>query len=625
MRGKRFLAMVSLLVGMMLIAAACGQEEEEPTTGGQGPTGEDAQEGGVYRVLTDDFGFTAAFDPTGEYLGSAWGFYSNLLLRTLVTYKHVAGVEGNELVPDLATELVDPSEDGLSYTYTLKDGVKFGPPLDRDITPEDIKFAFERLATEGLGQYAFYYSVIEGFDDFTAGKADEISGITTEGNTITFTLTEPTGDFPFRLAMPATAPMPEEVAGCFEKPGDYGRYVIASGPYMIEGSDELDASSCDTLEPISGFDPSARLSFIRNPSYDEATDDPEVRENLVDGVEVTINPNLSDIFNKIEAGEAEGSINTPTPKIVREYATEESLQDRMVVSPGDRTWYITMNLTQPPFDDIHVRKAVNLVLDREGLQRAWGGPTAGEIATHIMPPELTGGTPTAEEYDPYNTAEAGFAGDVDAAKEEMKQSKYDTDGDGTCDAPECSGILMINRNVSPWTEMEPIVQEDLASIGIEIEPRALESSAAYTTIQTVSKQVPIALNAGWGKDYADAYTFAVLFQSASINPEGNVNYSLVGLTPDQAKDVGAEGTVTGIPSVDDQITECTGLAGEERTQCWRDLDATLMEDVVPWAPYLWASNIDIIGPTVTQFEFDQFSGEAAYAHVAVDADAQEEQ
>lgn len=622
MRRKRFLATVSLLLGMMVIAAACGQEEETP--GGQGPTGEQAQEGGVYRVLTDDFGFTAAFDPTGEYLGSAWGMYSNLLLRTLLTYKHVKGVEGNELVPDLATDLAEPSEDGLTYTYTLKDGVEFGPPLDRAITPEDIEFAFERLATEGLGQYAFYYTVIEGFEDFTAGKSDDITGITTDGNTITFKLTQPTGDFPYRLAMPATAPMPKEVAGCFDRPGDYGRYVISSGPYMIEGSDQLDASSCKTLEPISGFNPTERLSFVRNPNYDEATDDPEIRENLVDGVEFTINPNVNDIFNKIQAGEAEGSINTPTPKIVREYAQDEELSDRMVVSPGDRTWYITMNLTQPPFDDIHVRKAVNLVLDRDGLQRAWGGPTAGEIATHIMPPELTGGSPTAEEYDPYNLAEAEFAGDVEAAKEEMSQSKYDTDQDGVCDAPECSGLLMINRNVSPWTEMEPIVQQNLASIGIEVEPRALESSAAYTTIQTVSKQIPIALNAGWGKDYADPYTFAVLFQSASIIPEGNVNYSLVGLTPDQAKEVGAEGTVTGIPNVDDQIDQCTELAGEERTQCWIDLDQTLMEDVVPWAPYLWANNIDIIGPAVTQFEFDQFSGEAAYAHVAVDEDEQQQ-
>ena len=51
------------------------------------------------------------------------------------------------------------------------------------------------------------------------------------------------------MAMPAAGPIPQEVAKCFEgKPGAYGRYVIASGPYMIEGSDDLDISSCETHE-----------------------------------------------------------------------------------------------------------------------------------------------------------------------------------------------------------------------------------------------------------------------------------------------------------------------------------------------------------------------------------------
>ncbi len=98
-----------------------------------------------------------------------------------------------------------------------------------------------------------------------------------------------------------------------------------------------------------------------------------------------------------------------------------------------------MNLTQPPFDDVHVRKAMNLVMDKTGLIRAWGGSQIGDPATHILPPELS--PPELDGYDPYPSAD--FAGDEDAAKEEMKQSKYDTDKDGICDAPECKGIVNI--------------------------------------------------------------------------------------------------------------------------------------------------------------------------------------
>ena len=65
-----------------------------------------AQAGGVFRVEWESsFDFTGGFDPTGEYLGEAFGIYSNLLVRTLVGYNHVEGAPGNVLVPDLATNL----------------------------------------------------------------------------------------------------------------------------------------------------------------------------------------------------------------------------------------------------------------------------------------------------------------------------------------------------------------------------------------------------------------------------------------------------------------------------------------------------------------------------------------
>ena len=89
------------------------------------------------------------------------------------------------------------------------------------------------------GQYSFYYTVIKGWQDVADGKATTVSGITTpDDKTIVFHLTKPTGDFNLRMSMPATAPIPKEVGDCFEgKPGDYGRNVISSGPYMIKGSD----------------------------------------------------------------------------------------------------------------------------------------------------------------------------------------------------------------------------------------------------------------------------------------------------------------------------------------------------------------------------------------------------
>jgi len=131
----------------------------------------------VYRTAIEDFGFTGAFDPTGEYLGNAWGLYSEMLIRTLVTFKHVEGVAGDEIAPDLATNTGDISSDGLTYTFHLKPGLKWGPPLDRAITTKDIAFAFQRIDSSALvAQYGFYYDgTIEGMNGAVDKKASDIS------------------------------------------------------------------------------------------------------------------------------------------------------------------------------------------------------------------------------------------------------------------------------------------------------------------------------------------------------------------------------------------------------------------------------------------------------------------
>jgi peptide/nickel transport system substrate-binding protein len=364
------------------------------------------------------------------------------------------------------------------------------------------------------------------------------------------------------------------------------------------------------------MDPTRRLSFVRNPSYDQSTDTEGLRENNIDGLEYTVNTNPKDIFNKIEAGELEGEVEAPPPEVLRKYSTTADLKDRIQVESGDRTWYITMNLSQPPFDDIHVRKAMNWVMDKSGLQRAWGGPIRGDIANHIVPDTMFNGD--LDDYAPYKTE--GDAGDVDKAKEEMKQSKYDSDGDGVCDAKECSGVLYVNRNVPPFTDMEPIIVQAAAKIGIKLTPREFED--AYPVIQDATRGVPVSSVPGWGKDYADPSTFMVLFDSASILPQGNVNYSLVGITPDQAKKDKLSGNFDGIPSVDADIKACNAKTDQDRLTCWEELDKNLMENVVPWVPYLDATNVDILGPAVTKYDYDQFSGEAAYSRVAVDASKQ---
>jgi peptide/nickel transport system substrate-binding protein len=611
MMGKRRqrLRLVGLALAVALVAAACGGGDD----GGQGAPDQTVQRGGVFRTATTDFGFTNGFDPTGEYLGSAFTLYT-ALVRTLVSYKFVAGDEGNKLQPDLATEVAQPTDNGLTYTYKLMPNVKFAPPLDRAVTSKDIAYAFQRINTASLAaQYGFYYfGVIEGMDGKAKSADTKVSGIETpDDQTIVFRLTKATGDFNYRLAMPAAGPIPEEVASCHTKAGDYGRFLISSGPYMIQGSDQLRFDTCKAQKPVSGFDPTKKLYLVRNPSYDQASD--TLRKNWVDGIKIDINTNLDDIFNKVETGALDANFTDDAPPtVLRKYATNANLKNQLHVNGGDRTWYITMNWATPPFDDLHVRKAASYVMDKQGLLRAWGGTIAGEIATHIMPPIVLANKLGAD-YNPYPFDEA-------KAKEEMKQSKYDSDKDGVCDAKACNNLVMINRNVAPWTTMEPVVVSSLEKIGIKVKARELAAGAAYTTAQTVKNMIPIALNVGWGKDYPDPYSFAgVLFSTEAIIPTGNTNYPLVSLTPEKAAELGINyPSGVQIPNVTADIEACQELTDvDQRTTCFADLDKKLMEQAVAWIPYLWNKVVVITNPSVTKYEFDQFSTELSFTQIAV--------
>jgi peptide/nickel transport system substrate-binding protein len=579
--------------------------------------------GGTYRVGWEaEFGWTDAFDPTGEYLGNAWALYSNLLIRTLMGYNHVSGPAGNKLVPDLSKGMPTVSNGGKTYTFHLKNGVRFAPPVNRAVTSHDIAYAMQRLAKPSYGgQYAFYYTVIKGWDAYAKGKAKTITGITTpDKSTIKFTLTEPTGDFLYRMAMPATGPIPGEVGKCFQgaNSNKYGRNLVSTAGYMFEGSDKVNISSCSAMKPASGYDGQSNMTLVRNPNYSAATDSKSARENLPDSFVFTVNSNADDIYNKIASGDLDDAVASPTPKVLRQYQTDPSLKPRLKVNSGDRTWYLTMNLTQAPFDDIHIRKAMNWIIDKNGLRKGWGGPTAGSIANHIVPDGLLANT--LKNYKPYGTP--GDAGSVSKAAAEVKQSKYDPGKTGKCTASACKGVIMIADVRAVDKAMIPVIQADAAKIGITFKVRSV--NGAYPVIQTPSKNVPISERPGWGKDYADASTFFnALFLSSSILGSGNTNYSLVGLKPSMAGKFGIKGNINGVPSVDADISKCnrtqaTSAEGANaRISCWANVDRKLMTQVVPWVPYLSASNINVTGPNVTKWSYDQFSDQTAYAHVAV--------
>ncbi|HET7482264.1 MAG TPA: ABC transporter substrate-binding protein, partial [Actinomycetota bacterium] len=291
--------------------------------------------------------FDSALDPTSEYTSLGFALLTQLLVRPLMSYRHVEGPAGADVVPDLAAAMPEVSDDGTTYSFRIRDGVRFGPPLDRPVTSADVAFAFERAADPEIGSpYRFYFtSAIEGMQAVSDGDASSITGIETpDAETIVFHLTQPTGDFLDRLTLPATAPIPREIAGCFDRSRGYGPNLVATGPFTIEGSDDLDPTSCDSLTPAPGFDPSKHLSLVRNPDYDPATDDPGIRDPGFDRYRFSIEEDPTKTLTRLEKGRVDLSTGDVGIDTLRRYVSDPKLRKRLHVEQDDRLWYLAMNL-----------------------------------------------------------------------------------------------------------------------------------------------------------------------------------------------------------------------------------------------------------------------------------------
>ena len=546
-------------------------------------------------------GLTDNLDPTGENAVSVGFALLAALQKPLIGFNGAAGAAGEVPRPVLAKSVPKPTDHGLTYTFHLRH-MKFGPPVNRAITSSDVAYAFQRINDKSLvPSYAYYYiGLIKGLTGKAKTANTKISGIKTPNKTtIVFHLTHPQGDFLSLAAEPATAPIPPEVGKCFTKPGTYGRDFISSGPYMIQGSSAVNDSSCSSIKPMSGFDQSTHITLVRNPNYIRYAGDPP---NYMSGFEMNVDPNVSDIYDKIQRGQLDGPFSDPPPNAL----VAQSVGKKGFYSePIYQSESITMNLTVPPFTDIHVRKAVQWVLDKAAIQKVLGGPEVAGLPGHINPAGYPGSLPAS--YNPYKTP--GNQGSLSKAQAEMKKSSaFDPKHDGKCDVAVCNNIIFIN--IPTWQGIDPIVQADLAKIGIGIKPRVLNTSQAFLALFNVKAQTPMSALGGGGTDYTGAYSFAGpnFASSAITGPSSCCNYSLMSLTKAQAKKYGVPYPAGGVPSVDNIVDRCDVQLGKQQDACFEQLDKTVMTKVAAWAPYLWGRSVVLTAPTVTRFVEDPWTG-----------------
>jgi peptide/nickel transport system substrate-binding protein len=612
-----------------------------PTGGPDGASSSVAPIGGTLRVgivgLTDAVGFTVDessgsdgwMDPQSAFPGGDTVYGSFLrccVLRTLMLSSgEPIGEGGGELVPDLAAAPPEISADGRTWTFRIQPGLRYAPPLEEvEITAPDFVRALERTLrprptgpsephSDPIGGYiASFYSVIEGAQEFLAREADTISGIRVPDRyTIEFTLSDPTGDFGERLAFPAMAPIPPGASDGHDS--GYGRYLVASGPYMIEGSEQLDFTLPPQDQPVlGGLGADGAMTLVRNPSWQRSSD--RLRPAIVDRIEVVDHPDPaggapgSDPGEAIRSAQSDVIAGLTSDADVLELEQQPGLSVLYVDRPA--TTFVPLNLGRPPFDDIHVRRAVNLAVDRAAVIGAKG--PGYRLARHHSPDVLTHGLLTG--FDPYRTANA--AGDLGRARSEMQQSRYDHDRDGTCDDAACRGVSAVVVLNWDWAQdVATLVRDDLREIGIEVDLILADPDSEPDPIEQYVLEPTTRLALIFGMGWASDYPSAGAWMSPQSRSAEHGNFTLVGASDEELEAWGYE--TRGLPNVDDRIDRCTPLAGSAGARCWAELEQYLHEEVVPWIPLAQQVKPTIIGQGVTSFAIDLVTTDPAYERIAV--------
>ena len=303
---------------------------------------------------------------------------SELLTLTndgLLGYSQAGGAGSYRVVADLATGVPTPSDGGLTYTFQLRKGIRYS--TGGVVQPADIRRGIERalLASKGQGGPGDYMAVIEGAGGCVTGAhCDLTRGITTSpgSNTVTFHLSRPDPDFLLQLAFPDFDAVPASTPLRAHLP------LPATGPYEI-----------------AGWRPKGVVVLVRNPHFQVWSPDAQP-DGYPDKIVERYNYTGTSAIRAVERGTADVTTNGLDqrwpPALAASIERRHSSQLYQVPILTILGWWL--NTRVAPFNDVRVRQAVNLAVDRKLLARI----NAGRVACQFLPPGVDG----YSAYCPYN-------------------------------------------------------------------------------------------------------------------------------------------------------------------------------------------------------------------------------
>ncbi len=537
------LAVVALAVGVM----GCGSKH-----GGQAGAPVHGKLGGTLTALWA--GDLDSVDPGITYTQ----FGTQIVRATQKTLYRPKVDDATAVEPDLAATRPAISADGCRVTVALKRGVQFSPPVSRNVTSADVKYAIERgfFSSVNNGYAGAYFGGLRGAKAGVA-PGTRLPGITTpDGQTVVFDLERPPGStrcagvvLAGALSMPLSAPVPEELAGRFDagKLSTYGIHQVATGPYMIES-----------------YEPGRRIHLVRNPRWSA---DLDTRPAYLDEIEIREgNDDAALASRRVLEGKSMINGEQPPPPAVLQSALARRREQIQLAPSGGARW-ISMNTTIPPFDDLDVRRAVIAGFNRNAMRLTYGGEASGDMPSHFLPP----GVPGFDEAGGLEGQGLDYmsrpGGDPHLAAEYFRKAGFPS---GSYESDRT--FLMVGETAGPGADAALVAQQEFTKLGFHVRLQRVDTVPMFTKFCGVPKAaVAICPNVGWLKDFADPETFlSPTFNGEHILPAGNANWSQL---DDRALNA--------------RMQRASVLAEPaERARAWAAVDAEITR-LAAAIPYLW--------------------------------------
>jgi peptide/nickel transport system substrate-binding protein len=479
-RARLFALLTALALASMVFLAACGDDDDGGDDGGATAEGGDIT---ISQTSQPDY-LDPALSYTVNGIEPLWLVYTPLL-----TYARAEGQAGAELIPGLAEDLPEISADGLTYTLTLRDGLKYSDGTD--VVASDFEHTIKRVLNLESGGSAFYQT-IEGADEYLkAGDPEgDISGIETDDKTgeITIKLTEADASFSNILAMWFAGLVPGDTP--FENLTEDPPPGV--GPFMF-------------TESV----PNRQFVMEKNPEF-EALGIPDIPPAKLDSITTEIIKNANQQAQDVLDNELD-YMQDPPPADLKPTVQQEA-PDRYEEYVASSTYYWFMNDRVAPFDDPLVREAVNWGIDKPALARLFAGELAPGCT--FLPPGMPG-------YDEaFDTTECPYGDptqppDLDKARDLIQQA-----------GAEGTKVTVWGNNDDPTDKVTEAYAEMLNEIGLDATPKIVDGGIYFQTIGN-EKTAPQTGFANWFQDFPHPLNFYFLVDGDSIQPTNNQNFGNV--------------------------------------------------------------------------------------------------